>query len=148
MSTSPLLGGDLPPQQPSGSDVASLGPSDLSDSGSDVLGALDPETLASDCDSFGTGERAASEGRNPPAGADILPDHVEGDDESDGEPEDEDLQAELDFEQDRRDAQVAEQAEDTAARDLGDAHGVDWPADVSGLAQAPDEPEDEAGDTA
>jgi len=140
MSTSPLLGGDIPPHQPSGSDVASLGPSDLSDSGSDVLGALDAETLDSDSDSLGTGERGSVDGRSPTPGADILPDPVEAEDED----TDEDLQAELAFEQDRRDAQVAEQAEEAAARDLGGAHGVDRPEDVEGLAQEPDEPGDEA----
>lgn len=120
--------------------MASLGPSDLSDSGSDVLGALDPETLDSDSDSLGTGERASAEDRSPTLDADILPDHVEGEEDLD----EEELQAELDFEQDQRDEQVAEQAEDAAARDRRDAHGVARPEDVAGLANEPDEP-DEAG---
>jgi hypothetical protein len=45
---------------PTGTDTGSLGPSDTTDSGSDVAGgsALSGEELASDTDSAGTGDRA------------------------------------------------------------------------------------------
>lgn len=92
MATSSILGADRAPSQASGRDVEALGPSDSSDSGSDVQGELDLSVptdldqtvavtqpgLASDSDSAGTGERgsalldeAAREGH------DILPDRVQ-----------------------------------------------------------------------
>ena len=143
MAHSSLMGGDPTPRQPSGTDVASLGPSDLSDSGSDVgMGGLDPETLDSDSDSLGTGERASAGRRSPTAGADILPDHLEDAPAAPAadEPVDEDLQAELDFDAD----EVAEQAEDRASRELEPPAPpdhpdlTDTPADVGALAQDDD----------
>ena len=55
-----------------GNDTGSLGPSDSSDSGSDIASgsAASPEDLASDSDAAGTGERAGP-GRDEAAGADI-----------------------------------------------------------------------------
>lgn len=131
MATSSLTGGQHTPRQPSGSDLGSLGPSDLSDSGSDgSMGAYDPQALEGDSDSLGTGERAAAQGHSPLSGADILPDHLEGPQELSGEE-----QAELDFDE------VAEQAEDAASRDLApddDPLLDDTPADVGGLSQDDD----------
>lgn len=93
MANSSILGADHAPSQASGRDVEALGPSDTSDSGSDVQGELDlasPENmdntifgaeqpgLKSDSDSAGTGERGSAlldEEANE--GADILPDHVQ-----------------------------------------------------------------------
>lgn len=122
---SSLWGGEHSPRKPSGTDVASLGPSDLSDSGSDVgMGALDPEVLEGDSDSPGTGEGTTVDGRSPPIGADILPDHLEGEGDAD-------LQAELDFDED----QVAEQGEDAAGRALDDPDLDDVPEDVAGLSE-------------
>ncbi|OYO26386.1 hypothetical protein [Janthinobacterium sp. PC23-8] len=57
-----------------------LGPSDNSDSGSDVQGipGQDQESLDSDSDAAGTGERAGVEPQNAQLdGADIDVDHVE-----------------------------------------------------------------------
>ena len=74
-----------------GHGVGALGPSDTSDSGSDLQGALGDDELASDSDSSGTGERAAVERDNEVTyGADIDTDHVEmlppdlGEDEDEG----------------------------------------------------------------
>jgi hypothetical protein len=78
MATSSILGGDHAPTWPRGSDVASLGPSDSTDSGSDTRGAFDFDELSSDTDSQGTGERSSVDPLNVPSDADILPDHVEG----------------------------------------------------------------------
>ena len=90
MSKSSLLGGDAAAPYARGRDVDALGPSDSSDSGSDVqgertmateadnpgeLGGL-PVELGSDSDSGGTGERASATGRAVRDGADILPDSV------------------------------------------------------------------------
>lgn len=49
--------GSIPPIRPPGHDAGSLGPSDLSDTGSDSLGptGLGPATLAEDSDAAGTG---------------------------------------------------------------------------------------------
>ena len=58
-----------------------LGPSDNSDSGSDVQGipGQDQESLDSDSDAAGTGERAGVEPENAaPDGGDIDVDHIEG----------------------------------------------------------------------
>ena len=93
MATSSIVGAERAASQAEGRDVEALGPSDTSDSGSDVQGELDlasPEDLdntlfgneqpglESDSDSAGTGERGAAlldeEGRE---GADILPDRVQ-----------------------------------------------------------------------
>lgn len=93
MATSSILGADRAPSQAAGRDVEALGPSDSSDSGSDVQGELDlaPPTdlddtvfgtvqpgLESDSDSAGTGERGAAlpdeAGREA---GDILPDRIQ-----------------------------------------------------------------------
>lgn len=90
MARSSILGGQTPPTRPSGSDMDMLGPSDTSDSGSDVQGerrmATAPDNAAewgavvadhdSDSDAAGTGERAAAAGDGGRANADILPDRI------------------------------------------------------------------------
>jgi hypothetical protein len=92
MATSSILGATRAPSQPAGTDVEALGPSDTSDSGSDVQGELDLAAptdlddtvfgteqpgLDSDSDSGGTGERgAALPDEDAEEGADILPDSV------------------------------------------------------------------------
>lgn len=89
MATSSILGGTAAPQRPRGTGADLLGPSDSSDSGSDVQGertlATDaddggtgavPAELDSDTDARGTGERAAAAGSEPRDGDDILPDRV------------------------------------------------------------------------
>lgn len=78
MATSSILGGDPAPIWPRGSDVASLGPSDSTDSGSDARGGFDFDELSSDTDAEGTGERSSVDPQNVRSDADILPDHVEG----------------------------------------------------------------------
>jgi hypothetical protein len=88
VATSSILGGERPHQQPSGTDVDALGPSDSSDTGSDVqlqrrmptapdapdeLGSI-PVRRDSTSDSTGTGERASAAGDAEGAdGADIVP---------------------------------------------------------------------------
>lgn len=88
MATSSILGGDRPQAQPSGTDVDALGPSDSSDSGSDVqlqrrmptapdtpdeLGSI-PARRQSTTDATGTGERASAAGdAEGVEGADIVP---------------------------------------------------------------------------
>ena len=89
MANSSILGGDHAPIHPRGTDLDALGPSDSSDSGSDVQvdrgrTAMPDEgsegslavAHASSSDSAGTGERAAADGRDVEAGADILPDRI------------------------------------------------------------------------
>ena len=89
MATSSILGGDYPPMEPKGTDVDSLGPSDTSDSGSDVRTSRErtamPEDAAqgaipiahdSSSDAEGTGERASADAPPPTADADILPDRI------------------------------------------------------------------------
>lgn len=91
MATSSILGGQSAPQRPKGFGTEELGPSDSSDSGSDVqgerslatqpddesmLGAV-PVDLSSDSDAGGTGERAGALPVPARDGGDILPDHVE-----------------------------------------------------------------------
>jgi hypothetical protein len=91
MATSSITGGDRVPTRPSGRDIDLLGPSDSSDSGSDVQGergfdALDPgeiggdrADLGSDTDASGTGERgAAVHDTDIVEGADIAPDRIFG----------------------------------------------------------------------
>ncbi len=77
MATSSILGGDWVPRRPGGTDVASLGPSDSTDSGSDTRGGFDDDELSSDTDAEGTGERNSVDPRNGPIDADIMPDHIE-----------------------------------------------------------------------
>ena len=88
MATSSILGGERPPSQSSGRDTDALGPSDSSDSGSDIQGERGFDALedgeigaervdqGSDTDAEGTGERAASDPVPPKEDADILPDEV------------------------------------------------------------------------
>ncbi len=92
MSNSNLLGGERAPQQPKGTDAEYLGPSDTSDSGSDIVGATrlktdteqgelggaTPIDLDSDSDSMGTGERAEAVPEGARDGADIAPDRIAG----------------------------------------------------------------------
>lgn len=89
MANSSILGGTVPPLQPSGTDVDALGPSDTTDSGSDVRidrgrsampdesseGAL-PIAHESTSDASGTGERAAADGQDVQDGADVMTDRV------------------------------------------------------------------------
>ena len=90
MATSSILGGERAPTTPSGRDTDALGPSDSSDSGSDVQGergfdALDEgqiggdrADLGSDSDALGTGERgSAVRDAEILEGADIAPDRIE-----------------------------------------------------------------------
>lgn len=91
MSHSSILGGDRAPQQAPGRDAETLGPSDTSDSGSDVRGArrlkTEPEegeetggatpiVENSDTDAEGTGERAEAVPEGARDGADIGPDRI------------------------------------------------------------------------
>ena len=90
MSTSSLLGAERAPQQARGRDAEALGPSDTSDSGSDIVGATrlktdaeegefggaTPVALDSDSDSMGTGVRAEAVPEGARDGADIAPDRI------------------------------------------------------------------------
>ncbi|MDB5930220.1 MAG: hypothetical protein JWR60_1927 [Polaromonas sp.] len=77
MATSSILGGTELPEEVSGKDMRSLGPSDNTDSGSDAIGGYSEEALDSDTDSFGTGERASIDPGGNRGDADIRPDHIE-----------------------------------------------------------------------
>jgi hypothetical protein len=90
MSQSSILGGDRAPQQARGRDTETLGPSDTSDSGSDIqgasrlktdtpegdLGGATPVDIDSDSDSMGTGDRAEAIPEGARDGADIGPDRI------------------------------------------------------------------------
>ena len=90
MSQSSILGGDRAPQQADGRSSDVLGPSDTSDSGSDIQGATrlktdtaegemggaTPVETDSDSDSMGTGERAEAVPEGARDGADIAPDKI------------------------------------------------------------------------
>jgi hypothetical protein len=95
MATSSILGGERAATQADGRDARALGPSDSSDSGSDIQGELNLEApgygedqftdtagpanlpLSSDSDTGGTGERgSAIPGEEPREGSDITPDRV------------------------------------------------------------------------
>jgi hypothetical protein len=90
MSHSSILGGERAPQQARGRDAETLGPSDTSDSGSDIqgasrlktdaeegeLGGATPVSNESDSDSMGTGERAEAVPEGARDGADIAPDRI------------------------------------------------------------------------
>ena len=90
MSQSSILGGDRAPQQARGRDDDLLGPSDTSDTGSDIQGATrlktepaegqmggaTPIETESDTDSTGTGERAEAVPEGARDGADIAPDRI------------------------------------------------------------------------
>jgi hypothetical protein len=94
MATSSILGGERAWTKSSGHDVDALGPSDTSDSGSDIQGERSMSTTPdnpgelgslvadgqSDTDASGTGERASATGSDPVDGADILPDRITTDD--------------------------------------------------------------------
>jgi hypothetical protein len=102
MATSSILGGQPVQRQPAGTDVDALGPSDSSDTGSDVqlqrrmptapdapdeLGAV-PVRRDSTTDATGTGERASAAGDAERSdGADIAPPGTEQliDEEDDAE---------------------------------------------------------------
>ena len=90
MSNSSILGGERAAPRAIGRDVDALGPSDSSDSGSDIqgeramptdadnpgeLGAL-PVNRDSDSDAGGTGERGSATGDGRDDAADILPDQL------------------------------------------------------------------------
>jgi hypothetical protein len=76
MGRSSILGGERAATHPPGHDADVLGPSDSSDSGSDIQGQRGLD-FHSDSDAAGTGERGSvgPEGEEP--GSDILPDHIE-----------------------------------------------------------------------
>jgi hypothetical protein len=90
MSNSSILGGERAASRARGRDADSLGPSDSSDSGSDVQGeratAVDaentgefgalPVSRSGDSDAAGTGERGSATGRDSEDAADILPDRI------------------------------------------------------------------------
>ena len=90
MSQSSILGGERAPRQAEGRSADVLGPSDTSDSGSDIqgatrlktdaeegeLGGATPIALDSDSDSMGTGERAEAVPEGARDGADIGPDRI------------------------------------------------------------------------
>jgi len=90
MSHSSILGGDRAPQQARGRDDDLLGPSDTSDTGSDIqgatrlktepeegeLGGATPVVADSDTDAEGTGERAEAVPEGARDGADIAPDRI------------------------------------------------------------------------
>jgi hypothetical protein len=90
MSHSSILGGERAPQQARGRDAETLGPSDTSDSGSDIqgatrlktdaeegeLGGATPVSNDSDSDSMGTGERGEAVPEGARDGADISPDRI------------------------------------------------------------------------
>lgn len=90
MSQSSILGGDHAPQHARGRDADTLGPSDTSDSGSDIqsatrlktdteegqMGGATPVDTDSDSDSMGTGERAEAVPEGARDGADIGPDRI------------------------------------------------------------------------
>jgi hypothetical protein len=77
MGRSSILGGERSPSPPPGHDTDALGPSDSSDSGSDIQGQRAGDRN-SDSDAAGTGERGSAlpdEGLEE--ASDILPDHIE-----------------------------------------------------------------------
>ncbi len=76
MATSSITGGARASRLPSGTDLASLGPSDSSDSGSDSLGTRDRQQLLADSDATGTGEASGDPSAPNAEAADILPDHL------------------------------------------------------------------------
>ena len=113
MARSSIYGADRAPTQAPGRDVESLGPSDTSDSGSDVQGELElaPPTdldnpvhgavqpgLDSGSDSAGTGERgSALPDEEAREAADIMPDDVRSLSDEADDAEDLSLEAELEL---------------------------------------------------
>ena len=110
MAQSSILGGERAPTQARGRSADLLGPSDSSDSGSDVMGEMPMATdtdgglvgaitldVDSDSDTAGTGERASAVPSHERDAGDISPDHIEslGDDllESDALEDDEEPDA-------------------------------------------------------
>ena len=123
------------PHGPAGHDLASLGPSDSSDSGSDSLGTRDRQMLASDTDASGTGEGQSASGQPSADGADILPDHLvtQGPDLENGE----------DISEAWLDEEWAEQTElavDVAGSALDSPELLDTSADADQLIQEEAEP--------
>lgn len=81
MAQSPLLGGDRAPQTPSGRGTEFLGPSDTSDSGSDVVGAVG----AVDTDEVGLDSGTNDDiRRTPGAGADLGDANLDADSDAGG----------------------------------------------------------------
>ena len=90
MARSSIMGGERAPQQAKGRNADSLGPSDTSDSGSDIhgarrlktdtpegeMGGATPVDPGSDTDSMGSGERAEAVPEGARDGADIAPDRI------------------------------------------------------------------------
>jgi hypothetical protein len=89
MAQSSILGGNAAPSKARGTGTDVLGPSDSSDSGSDVQGerrfattaddggeGTRPVDMDSDTDAAGTGERASAEGDDAREAADISPDRI------------------------------------------------------------------------
>jgi hypothetical protein len=111
MARSSILGPDRAPLIPAGRDIDALGPSDTSDSGSDVQeqfaqseDSLQQEMQTADSDTTGTGERASAIlNENVRDGGDIAPDRiVDSPDGSLAVESEEDAQS--DVPEDRRDA--------------------------------------------
>ena len=131
MATNSITGADRAPSQASGRDVEALGPSDSSDSGSDVQGELDLASptdldeitaatqpgMDSDSDSGGTGERgSALLDEDAREGNDILPDRVQ--DMADGADDDAAIDTELDLvELDELDDLISREDDETDAGD-------------------------------
>ena len=113
MARSSIYGADRAPTQAQGRDVEALGPSDTSDSGSDVQGELDLAAptdldnsifgvtqpgLESGSDAAGTGERgAALPDEEAREAADIMPDDVRSLADESEAAEDVSLEAELEL---------------------------------------------------
>ena len=113
MARSSITGADRAPTEPAGRDVEALGPSDTSDSGSDIQGELelasplDPDNptfgteqpgLDSESDAGGTGERGAAVlDEEPREASDILPDDVRSLADEADEAEDVSVEAELEL---------------------------------------------------
>ena len=135
MATSSILGGDAAARQADGKDVDLLGPSDSSDSGSDVqgaspmptapdnpgeLGAVVPD-LDSDSDAGGTGERASADASDASDGADILPDRIVDDPGLSGDPSNRRRSVEAADLEDDESTDPADEADDTATDPERDA---------------------------
>ena len=135
MATSSILGGERAARQADGKDVDRLGPSDTSDSGSDVQGerpmATGPDNpaewgaivtdLASDTDASGTGERASVDGSEVADGADILPDRIVDDPGLSGDPSNRRRSIEAADLEDDESTDPADEADDTATDPERDA---------------------------
>ena len=129
MSESSIRGGTPQPRHARGKDVDALGPSDSSDSGSDVQGERAMSTAAdspdewgavvadaaTDTDAEGTGERASADGAAPRDGADILPDRIIEDIGVDDDPSRRALSEEAEALAQDDDSQDEEEAEDADA---------------------------------